>query len=92
VRVARFSVHLMAQGAMRSPVYVDFEKGQVAVFPFLRGVLYIPVKAIQTVMKRLPLVCSIRRDNTYSLVFRALNIVAACSDDTMVSVYPNYTL
>ena len=39
-----------------------------------------------------PAVCSVRTDDTYSLIFRALHIVAACSSDTMVFVYPNYTL
>ena len=49
----------------------------MAVSPILHGELYIPVKAIHTVMKPLPLVCSVRPDDTYCLIFRALNIVAA---------------
>jgi len=64
----------------------------VAVSPYLHGELYIPVMAIQMVMKPLPLVCSVGPDDTYSLIFRALNIVAACFSDTLLSVYPNYTL
>jgi len=77
---------------MRSLVYVDFEKGSVAVSRTVHGELYIPVKTIYMVMKPLPLVCSVRPVDTYCLIFRALNTVAACCSDTMVSVYPNYTL
>ena len=39
-----FSVDLMAQGAIGSPVYVDVKKGHVVVH--LHGELYFPVTAI----------------------------------------------
>jgi hypothetical protein len=51
----------MSQGA-HSPVYVDVEKGQVAVCLYLHSELYIPVKAFQIVKKPLQLLCSICPD------------------------------
>jgi hypothetical protein len=42
-------VDLMAQGAIRSPVYVDVENQWVAMSLCLHGELYIPMKASQVV-------------------------------------------
>jgi len=60
--VGRILVELVAQGALHFPVYVDVEKGQVAVCLYLHGELYIPVKAIQIVKKPVQLLCSMCPD------------------------------
>jgi hypothetical protein len=49
--VGRFLVDLMALGDIRSLVYVNAKKTEVAVYLYLHGVLCILVKAIQMVKK-----------------------------------------
>jgi hypothetical protein len=49
VSVGRFSVNLVAQGAIWSPAYVDVENWWVAMCVCLHGELYLPVKASQVV-------------------------------------------
>jgi len=61
--VSRFSVDLMAQGAIQSPIYVNVKKGWVAVSLCLDGELHVPVKAIQMVKKSLQLICSMWPDD-----------------------------
>ena len=63
VNVSRFSVDLMAQGAIQSPIYVNVKKGWVAVSLCLDGELHVPVKAIQMVKKSLQLICSMWPDD-----------------------------
>jgi hypothetical protein len=45
----------MAQGANRSPVYVNAKKTEVAVYLYIHGELCIPVQTIQMVKKPLQL-------------------------------------
>ena len=61
--MGRISIDFTAQGALQSPVYVNVEKEQVVLSLYLRGELYIPVKAIQMVKKPLQVLCSMWPDD-----------------------------
>jgi hypothetical protein len=53
--VGRFLEDLMVQGAIRSPVYVNAKKTEVADYLYIHGKWCIPVQAIQVVKKLLQL-------------------------------------
>ena len=57
----KFSVDLMTQGAIQFPVHIEFKKGHLSLSPCL--FVYIPLKAIQMVMKPLQFLCSMWPDD-----------------------------
>jgi hypothetical protein len=61
--MGRFAVHPVAQGAIRSPVYVDIQEGKVAVSFRLHGELNVLVDTVQVVKEVLKPVRTVGPDD-----------------------------